>query len=214
MLAPVSGTAAAVVEHERLRHDRCGPRRRAGRSRRATRAAGQHDRAAGRARATPGRAGSARSTASAQRPQPGAPEHQLERLGVKGVEVARGGGVEDQDALVPAGRRREPLQGRQPAGRVAPGELVLGGRCTCRRRGGTPPRAGPPRSCARTSAARGSPRAGGWLLLVERGERGREASRRRGPSPRSRASEIAEETLCVSASVNRRASISASAYCR
>ncbi len=35
-----------------------------------------------------------------------------------------------------------------------------------------------------------------------------------GPSPRSRASEIAEETLCVSATVSRSDSISASVYWR
>ena len=58
--------------------------------------------------------------------RPGAPQDQLERLGVQGVDVEPGRGVEYQDSVRPVGRRREPLERRKPAGGVAPAELVLG----------------------------------------------------------------------------------------
>ena len=131
------------------------------------------------------------------------------------VEVERGRGVEDEDAR----------RGASPAGTAASAPTASRSRSARRTRtrasgrrsllGARPPRAGPPRSSARRSAARGSPRAGRLALSSSNAREGaRQARGDDGPSPRSRASEIAEETLWVSASVSRSDSISVSAYWR
>ena len=117
---------------------------------------------------------------------------------------------------VAAGRRRgQAALRREPADGMAPGELVLGGAGA-----GLAQRAS--RQSSRTSSivrsTERSPRLSSSrrlaLVLVKAREGTGEARRVDGPSPRSRASEIADETLWVSASVSRRASISVSEYWR
>ncbi len=55
------------------------------------------------------------------------PEQHLQGLRVQGIEIARCRGVEDHHALGSGGRRGKAALGRQPAGGVAPTELVLHG---------------------------------------------------------------------------------------
>ena len=61
-----------------------------------------------------------------QHAQAGAPQAELEGLGVDGLEPERGPGVEQQHALWPRGGRREPRGAVQPAGGPAARVLELG----------------------------------------------------------------------------------------
>ena len=213
MLAPVSGTAPRKSNTSTRCDDRADrvhePPERVERDA----APRQHDRARGSS------AGSARArrvgliaVESDSVRTPRAPKHQLERLGVQRVELERRGGVEHEHAGErgsPAGTSR--LSADSHAGGVAPAELVLGRAAAGRLVGvgGDRLRAAPPRSSARPSEARGSPRAGAFALSSSNAANA--AARREpedGPSPRCRASAIALETLWVSARVARSDSIS------
>ena len=108
---------------------------------------------------------------------------ELECLSVQRIGVAGGGARRGMRTRLGAAPAAPCAQRRQPAGRVAP-------RRTRTRPSGGPSRslavdaAAPPRSCARSSAGRGSPRAAGRRVLVERRERlgqprGHDGGRRR-----------------------------------
>ena len=131
------GDRAAVVEDRDLARRPSGPRRRAGRSRRARRRwPRQHDRRgverAQRAAEPVAVDRRASATASASR-RAAAPARAPARDSASRSQ--RGRGVEDQHALGTRRRRSEPaLERRQPAGRVAPGELVLDRRVQLARR--------------------------------------------------------------------------------
>ena len=166
---------AAVVEHGHVLARPRGPRRRAGRSRRATRGGRSARRRSGRARAARGRAAPARSPASAtacagrrgagSARAPG----RAARRGRSGAEASK---IRTPSARVAGGD--EPLERRQPAGRVAPGELVLGGRAR-RRRAWLATASSSTSSIVRSTerSARLSSSRRLALLLVERGERAR-----------------------------------------
>ena len=154
---------AAVVVDRGLLHDRTDRVHQAPERVERDPAAGQHDRARverGQRAGQPGRGDPGRQRQGANA---GSAQHQLQRLGVEGIQLERGAGVEHEHAggaRWPAGASR--FMRRHPAGGEAPAELVL-------RRGGPlverarpRPRAAPPRSFARPSAERGSPRAGRW----------------------------------------------------
>ena len=135
---------------------RCGPRTRAGRSRRADAARPVSTTALGLERAERAcRAGSASIAGVSDSVRtPGAPQHQLERLRVQGVEVEPGPRRRrsgSPSARVAGGDRRlsadsQPVAWRHPNSYSAVWALVVGVR---RSR----PRAVPPRSSARPSAA-------------------------------------------------------------
>ena len=115
-----------------------------------------------------------------------------------------------------AGRRGAHLRG-EPAGRPAPAEAVLGRLAVARprraRRSAGRRISSTVRSTERTARLSSSRRSAAVLVEARRASTSA-AWGTTGPVPRSRAIEMADETLCVSSRAWRSASISASSNCR